>query len=660
MTFMWNRNIILIWFFFPTAILGQMPCYKDPDQAFANKVGRLFSTHKDAILTMEKKEKIYSSISLLDEQAPYEKVIKYLHTLYKVWGEDIPLSDTEKIILFLKIAVPIIEQYKKHLFDTIEVLELSKWYWETLQFHPIRYVKTFPLKRFIITPSADIAYRIEGLQNRLNRELMHLGKLFLHLDQFDAIETDQDRLIWLCNLCKKIIKTYPNSYSIAGDISYPYLLRLMTVTAKCSCNYRIAVEMGLEPFLMPGRLQKNWVNALLGGLFCLYSAKLGYKNRVMLKENATKYWQGVKKKTAEYIQDRKQEIDNVLFGGDQEEFKQRENRVAADREQLKKDYATVLLDLYNRLNFEESLSKDNNKKEIPPLKKGDIDKIFRFNEKIMDFAKGKGVAHPQYKQLSDKEKKDLFNPDEIRKRANDLDGDYLLRVIWPIITALISEEGRITVIDGQKLVYAVDRCQISGVIDLEGIGTFATVMKKGGASITKDIVPLVDTLTQLLDSLQLSSRVGILKMEEGMMEIQKKLFLNQKVNLAIISIIPGLLVLGVGGKLAYALYKKMKGVASFDSVRNVLLDIATLLNSYNEEHSLQMTLRDYGHLLYLVYRLEFENNIIPKQYRALFMQDASALKSSALSIQQKYEMVTNIMFKRYPFLTHSYQVPRAK
>lgn len=116
--------------------------------------------------------------------------------------------------------------------------------------------------------------------------------------------------------------------------------------------------------------------------------------------------------------------------------------------------------------------------------------------------------------------------------------------------------------------------------------------------------------------------------------------------------------------IAFILYKSFKDEASFgwrmikkvmpkktyDGIRESLQELTLLFNIYGKAALVQMEPHDVGLMHYLIDKLEQQEELIPMKYRESFMNNIRLLQSSDLSAKQKYNIVSDAIFNRYPFL----------
>lgn len=155
------------------------------------------------------------------------------------------------------------------------------------------------------------------------------------------------------------------------------------------------------------------------------------------------------------------------------------------------------------------------------------------------------------------------------------------------------------------------------------------------------------------DSSEIKDKINnILDKGEEISDKVLGLYRQLKVFAAILRLVPlGVLITGAGTVL-YKTYKKLRK-PNYEPIRTTLVDIAHLLNCYEDAHSEQMEPEDYGKLLYLGYRLKKEKYEVPAEKRYRFVADINKLLGNQLSANKKRNVV-DLMYKRYDFLAPTY------
>lgn len=162
---------------------------------------------------------------------------------------------------------------------------------------------------------------------------------------------------------------------------------------------------------------------------------------------------------------------------------------------------------------------------------------------------------------------------------------------------------------------------------------------------------LFDTWTPLEGSLQVLHR-DVERFRKEFAEIKT----SQRMNLILSTLIPTLVVAGIGGYTVKKLISllRTKKVRDFQPLREALLDISKLLNRYNNSASAPMPLEDSGRLAYLYAKSVWQvDSLMTGKQRDALLADIQESSRAGFTINQRLRVLDDI-HKRYDFL--QYQV----
>ncbi len=591
--------------------------YKHSDVTFDTKVASYLKQAKEKTDSVKEGMKLLGSISLLHSQASLDKIGRLAK---EIQHADLPTtekSDQIRAAAFIKLSVPIVERFKKELLRLICQLEISKQYWEYQQEHPASYATASPLNWVLGKKNEDVSNKIRSLDAFLDLQFSHLGSLSVHLDTFDEHKSPEDQYAWIQQLGTIIISSYPNAKNAPEIVTANRVMHMLIKAAWCVNHYYGTSYAHMRSFLMPHVLKRDWVHMITALTATYFGSQYAYAKRDTIKDGAVKGYQNV----SGYAVMQYKSVESALFGGD--ELKESEAT-------LRNDYEHSVLGLYNAMTYVEpnNESKKEGKKVQNPL-----------SEQAF-------VSHPALDEFAGEypEKRKNFNPQVIHEKAQSLDVKYFNEVVFTLISHVASIEGRQVGVELQKIGQLLKTTNFSVGSNLFGLkdGNIPDLIGKIGNGPIEKLSPLMDTLNSFSPIL-----FNYIRLREAAFE--RNVMKKQVISFAIVSAIPAYLVLWVGGKGLYALYKKIRGVAVFDSVRMALVDTAMLLNVYGNAQPSAMAPQDYGKLLYLIHKLQREQYNVPREFKASFIHDVRILQSSTLSAAQKLQAI-DLMYKRYPFL----------
>ncbi len=610
-----------IYLFFTLSFLHAYVPYKQVEVGFDTKVKAYFLSMKDKIVTLPEGAQLLQTLNRY-ATVPLHKVEKFAKTI-----QDIPFSDANmsadhmRAAALMQLAIPIIDAFKQEVIATILALETSKKYWELQREDQPTYVWASYVQRLVNHTTKELNDKINALDTYLDQQFTYLGSLTLHLDNFDQSRTPQEHFVWLQQLCTIIISAYPDAKLWPHELTYEEVNRMVILANKCVIHYPIALRCKIEPYLMPNNFNRHLAKWSLAISAAITSTRCAYEQKETVKVHA----QQAADTITSFSKGHYYRLKEAFFGNPQED------------EALRKACKETLDEHYRGLHH-----------TIPH--KGKEEK-----EEIHDPLTPGKVEHPGINYI---DQKLVTRCIQDQLRGDELSENHVYDTVEMTIKLLKQEVGDTAksveeTAEGVKQVslmkdFGVDKLkklantffQVEDTQKEENIG-LEDVARRLGEPLKKMAAP-IDTCARLPDMFWLWMKVKMWSLEK-----------RYRVLLAIVTSIPIYLVASETGKGAYTLYKKIRGVTVYDAIREALIDIAILLNIYGDAHPSAMAVDDYGRLIYLIEHLKNGHTMknVPYEYRASFASHVQFLESSTLSAAEKLKMI-DLMYKRYPFLTH--------
>lgn len=594
--------------------------YEQADSTFEKKINEYFDTVRNQAPTAKEITQLLASLACCNELTAADTLQYYIKQIY--YADTTTVPDHIRVGALVKIGASVAEQMKKTLLGIIDILEMSKQYWEVQKEHSLAYAAVYPFKWVTNSRNRDVAQKLHAATTCLDEQLTNLGSLLVHLDLFDKEEAMQEHCAWVQQLCALITSMYPKAKIIPKAPSIEAVCTMLIKASKCTMHYAAAINSTIESSIMPSSVRKNWASLFASVATTYYGLVFGLLEREQVKQYTGRGGASV----GNYMKSQYTVAKEVLFNSEitAEELRKNEKK-------LNDEFTKVLTNLCNRWD-EQGVSNQSNQKE-------------------------KKVTHPLVAKL-DKTKLHEFNLETILKVANDQSLNTKVKYLEQVVIPLISDLKGLEVKDLAFCIQTIGKelpkadCNVGSY--LPGGSTLNSIKKmyygEDGAIKIDALKPLFGEATEKFAScadtvfeygdvlLRLNVGVEKAQFKRGMWDLSV-------VKLAVLTM-PAVLVLWLGGKGLFKIYKKIKGAIVYDSVRAALADIGMLLNFYGDAQSAAMVRRDYGKLRYLVYKLELEQKNVPKEFRASFIHDVKLLKSTALNAAQKLHTI-DLMFKRY-------------
>jgi hypothetical protein len=617
-----------------SVLLSYVPCAQT-DITVDVKINKYIAETKDTLMGVEDAVQLLGSVEQLTIPAALNKIKIIMSAAQEInIPESLITKDRVHVALLMQFSLSIIEKFKKELINTISILENSKKYWEFYRDHQPLY-STINLLGSRQKKETKINTKIKAIDSYLEKQFIHLGTLALHLDAFDGSKSPDDQCVWLQQLGTIIISAYPGSHLLPEIASCKVALKTLRIAAQCAMHYGATMQAEIRPYVMPSSIKRNWTALLMSVGALAYGSHYAYAQ----KDKMRRYAQQGLASISDYGKMQYELVKEALFGGEVSAGKLSEEHAI-----LKDDYRKQLTRLHAGLTYNKQ--KDNNKLE-----------------EINEENKSTYVEHAGIKKV-DSSKIALFNEDIINSKANSIDLEYLDNVILPVLLELQS-------VEGGEMGEAVKSAALSIKEIAQKMATIDTSLSKNLLGFGKDGRSIQEILREIKDPIEKVSIImeklasyadtGSKALETGgfygrlqkfqLKQIAWEAKKHNLISLAIISTIPAAIVLWASSKALGVLYKKIRGIKIYDSIRDALIDTAMLLNTYGEAHPSAMLRQDYGRLLYLVHQLEQEQQNMPAAFRVAFSNDIKLLQSSVLSASQKLKVI-DLIFKRYPFLLH--------
>lgn len=617
-------------------LYGYVP-YKQVEMTVGMKVNTYLSTIKDKIVTLQDGSRL---ISFLNRYAvvSLHKVPKLAYELSCVPLPEGVAGDQIRAAALMQLVIPIIDTFKRDIMHLITILESSKKYWELKRENQLPL--TMYIQRWMGKTNKKLNDKIKILDAYLDQQFTNLGSLTLHLDTFNEIKNPHEQLVWMQQLCTIVIAAYPQSKLQPQITSYEQVVNMIILASKCATHYPKIVHHRIKPYLMPNNFNRYlaaWSTtiATLGT-----GALLAHEKKDDIKEGMQQAKKNIKTFSIEHYQ----RIKEAFLGNAQQE------------QQLQKKYKEILDKLHQALIPSQEII-------VAPA--------------VKDGKQEEGQHKPIFHNIDPKWKA-AFTKELIETHAKNIDAHYFENVIVPMLFDLVNMETQMASTSTKAFATKLSEIDLSVGENL-GI-SFEKLRQEAwkiwqGAELPKDDAKpttkekqLVQTVMRAAsdpmhkvstttDTLAMLPNVGWLGWQVELWNIQKQ----TRIFRAILTSIPIYLVISECGKGLYALYKKLRDVASYDAIREALIDIALLLNIYKDALPSEMAIDDYGRFVYQLGLLADKQvmQLIPYEYRSSFASNIQFLESSTLSAAEKLNII-DLMYKRYPFLSHDVRSSAAK
>ncbi len=538
----------------------------------------------------------------------------------------------------LKMVMPIVEQFNQEMFKNLHEIDRCLEYWEYQRVHPVYYFShKSPIKHFTLGQSEEVREKIQFLKEEQQYQYALLGKIHIHLSTFDVHSSVSEKYEWVHQGCS-ILFSYDTGLIVS---KHAELFPLLSEATHVVYGYHKYMMKRLYKYYIPNVLVRKWLYVAGAAAGLGFGAPYAHKHREDFVTNANKMKQSVRKEASNHFKGMK----NALLGNENYEksLLNRYKELVRKFNLLKIKFAETSPDTLKNEVYKDALwGSLPAMEEIDGIQRPDAALVEQMSDYVMDDKIAminkvcKGIAKASERLKAAENDGKLAKAGAIYDAAGDVSSAFKDDSKQEKQSPNDDNKGRgeqkektMATTFGDFFMSPDDRKQLKNVAD-----TVLPTKQSSGDNNNNNKDEKDEKEESVVDAVPLYTKLVV--QEHRML-------------LAIMKLTPYVGILGGTCFGAYMLYKKIRGVPNYDSVRSALIDIALLLNVYGDAEPEDMDECDFGKLSYLVYKLQFEEGRVPKQYRSSFLTEVALLKTARLTADQKMKTI-ELLFKKYPFL----------
>ena len=668
-------------------------CYSGRKNPFPDKVIKKIQYHIDTVIAdikgVEEVIPVIGPISLMNQTARHETI----HTLFTklqqlTHCENGPRIDTIRIACMSKLMVPLITESNEYMLEQLAIIDERLLFWNYAEEYYAHYFShKNPVKWFQRGQASEARENVRLLKSLKKFLNYRLGNLVIHVNEFSAENSAQEQYEWLNKLCNHIIASAPHKKMMKADSHFEALSVLFPLTITAVEKFEDEYQKILRATQVPSWFWRNWMEIIGSTVALTAVSRSAYKNRADIALGA--------KSVKDSVNAYKGQVYDALIGGDREWS----NDLAKEESRIARDHENALLRLYLHYAENEEKNKAINQLIINELS----DKQFYLEEQLKKSYDGELNKELQnvsqelkeidkdltlnrddrYKKLfcvdSLPEKKEIhltenikneFTFEKIRGAVYENDESensslmYWQKVIIPVLTSTVEKEVGDALTSGENFQNALDNTELEIEVIVQqvlsyvpGVSKLVTKYKGNKDDITVGVVKALKELrsaSSVLKTLKVAPSPATRAANVAWLKLQRwALNKSQASKLFVCTVIGYIMykVLQDTSKPVWYVAKKIKGKPTkYDGILEALQDLTLLLNVYGDAPLNQMEPHDVGQMHYLIDKLQNEVSQVPKKYQEQFQNNVALLHAPELTAKQKYNIITDAIFNRFPFL----------
>lgn len=644
----------------PTRSLKRGVAHYQDDQEFADKVRK----YVERICSKQRAEaqRILKAIGTVHKHIKYDELKRILDDVAQVQvhvqgnAKDTAANEELRCALLLKVSVPLAEFVRKAILHTLNDLDKQIKYWEYQQSHSMSYFfHKSPLKWFNQRKqSQEILGNLRQLRYAQTEHFKMLGYLKIHLNAFDNNAAVSNQYTWLGQLLSLVHQLCTGKDLKVQEIaSYNKLMPLMQrLLDRVEGHQDRVTDRVIGDAYKPNHLVRNWWKYSAGAAGALAAWYYGYHNQ----ENREKITNVVTSFGKSFYE---QVVTGPLEGA-RDVFLEKTKKPGDEKKP--KDFVEGVLDKATKIagglnqqldkfvsmfspandNNGEGQEDENNSSEAEApddTSNGDDNGAGNIREVFGRIRQSVGRIYTELKR----------DDEVVQVNRGWMSRGAASVFNWVGNSALNSRfpQQKRVVIQGEIDQLEPDVSELVQLLEEHG-----TTLLASSSNISEKVPEVVDGIRDGVEGVTDSLKQFIDEMRASLSD-GHDIIKQQKATFALLRLVPlGALACGAGA-LLYKAYKTLRGKPNYEPIRTGLVDIAHLLNWYEDVQPNQMLAEDYGKLLYLGYRLKKEKRRVPEEKRNRFVNDINKLSSAWLTADKKMKVV-DLMYKTYDFLTPTY------
>ncbi len=638
------------------SMLGTMPkrsvAHYQDEQAFESKVRK----YVEGICSKQKPEvqKILNAIGTVHKRIEYDELKQMLDDVVQarahVQGDTNNTQAHEELrcALLLKVSVPLAEFVRKAMLHTLNDLGKQIKYWEHQQAHPISYFFHKSPHKWLTQrkQSQEILGNLHQLRHVQTEHFKMLGILKIHLNSFDNNAAVPDQYTWLAQLLSIAQQLCTGKdLNIQEIMSYDKLLPLMhRLLDKVENHQDRITDHVIAGAFKPNHLVRNWWKYSAAGASAFAAWYYGYHNQ----ENRDK----ITNVATHFGKSFYEQVVSGPLQGARDVFLEKAEK-SGDSKKPKDIFENIkgrvgaFVDELDQLKAKITKKDNGGKQEIPDGEGEGEPTIGAALEELGDVL---GDLKQGFGRIYEEVKKNDGRPAEKDQGWASWVGNKADKMAQDKLEKFFPKRKR------DAIIRELDGCIEPKIRELEPkVRELVGLIQERGASLVADSSELSGKAAQILDGVKegVDSVKRLLDDAHTLSDDVGGIVNQQKATFAFLRLVPlGVIACGAGA-LLYKAYKTLRGKPNYEPIRTTLVDIAHLLNWYDDVPPSEMQPEDYGKLLYLGYRLKKEKRLVPEEKRSRFVHDVNKLSSAWLTADRKMKVV-DLMYKTYDFLTPTY------
>lgn len=570
----------------------------------------------------QKIKKLYEDLDIVERIiAPNESKMLSAHVqrmVHTVFEQIVPLleainqipdhNQSLRLGILLRLAVPLTIYGRAFALRSLMVIDRHLNYWENALAHPVHYFFHKSPARLVQQQSQreEIKKNIKNLRAREHAMHSFLGLLVAHLGDYNPYDVQENQYYWITGLVTILQSLYDESVflniglmpqKVSDDLAQQLINTFQSMRSyEKDMNHRLA-KMG-----KPNHASRNWIwysagalSAVCAGVFLVNNYE---KIPVWFDTVKNAVWNRVINTPFKALKDAFWSHDKPE---DNQQFAQKVDK-SVDEIQKFIGHGTH-----------------------------DINEVKKIFKETMDKCKTKECLSQKYINNYEQQIALATQDIVIPGAANNSEAIHMIE------DAINNISKKMSGLSGNSLwniLRSDDTTSITLLVPLINLMTHAYKIK--AKAITGEGSELFKLLTNRARKLLHDS---------------ERTLTQNKATAALAAIVPAGLLLYGGYKAVAAAYRGIKGKKRYTSIQRGLVDIAHILNFYNDNdaYPADMGPADYGKLVYLLHKLRTEAYNVPEECRVDYLDDIKKLTSGSITAKKKMKVI-DLMYKSYPFL----------